>query len=160
MANGSNHDRLGAHIAALEKRFEDRSTRRDDESAETKALIADLAARLGNLESSVGATQAIVEGIRNIKPPGVLALWGPTLGTAVALASLFVFVLNQAIGPHEGDIVELKADVRVIQDRQYSALPRLAKVEGRLEYVERHIEDVDKIGPRKFNSRTTPAQGD
>lgn len=89
-----NNDRL----AQLEERLAVRSEQRDTELREIREALATAIARQGNLESANVRIEAAIAGL---KPPGLVAMWAPTVATAVMVGTLGVFVLNQRTGPME-----------------------------------------------------------
>lgn len=161
MANGTNHDRLVEKIEALERRIEDRTARRDAEAAEVREAIADAIARLGNLEGNCAETRSAVSALQSVKPPGFLVLAGPAIAVAAAVGGLGSWALTKTVEPIEKSLVKLERDLRHFQDDQTGAVKyvmekqddvrtRLAKMEGRAEEQTKRLDDIDKIGSRKW----------
>lgn len=148
MANGTNHDRLAEKVEAIERRFEDRSARRDQEATEIREAIADAIARLGSLESNCAETRSAVVGLQAVKPPGFLALAGPAIAAAVMVGSLGGFVLSEAIGPVKERLHEIATIVELVRDRQDDVRQRVSRMEGRVGEMDERVEAIDAHGPR------------
>ena len=142
MSNG-NQTRASVEdrIAQFEARASAKSDSRDAEINELRETVAVILARQGNLESA----NARIEGaLAARKEPGVLAIWGPLVGTAVALASLFVFVLNSSEKPIYAEIAQIKdeqtdskKDRQKILDRQFEKNAEVADLAARVANLEK-----------------------
>lgn len=133
MANGGNHDRLTQRQDELERRFEDRSSRRDQTEAETRELLADLAARVASAEKAAD------------KSPSWVAL----VAAGVGIAGLLGGLGSYALLPYQKDIAEIKGDARTMQNRQLLVMQRVARLEGKADVLAEQVQDIDKIGSRK-----------
>jgi septal ring factor EnvC (AmiA/AmiB activator) len=141
----------------VDERWSKHKEARDGEQAEIRDAIATLDAHQGESERAIARISDQLQSLLDRKPPGVLQLWGPTLSTAVALATLFVFVLNQDRKPLESEIHRVDREVaglvetmKVFADRQWKTYGQQEYERGRREMQEKRVDDIDKHGSRKW----------
>lgn len=162
MANGNARcEQIEAAVAVIERRLADKSDARDREIGEIRAVLADLGARLGNLETTGETTATAIDALKSVRPPGFVALAGPAIAAAVMVGSLGAWALDMTTGPIREAVTEIKdglrhyqadvtARVRMVEDRQDDVRSRLARLEGRTEAQSQRIDDVDKFGSRRW----------
>jgi|SRR3990172_1123243 len=140
--------------------LEARSDLRTAELAEIREALAVLESQQGEATRQYHRLETAVGALQSVRPPGIVALWGPTLATAIALASLFVFVLNKSVDTvsHDTAALDRRMDVSdaklgLVESRQFEIKSQLTRVDAEGEAVQRLVEDIDRFGSRKSGER-------
>jgi len=145
-------------IAQVEKDIRERSDLRDGEVSELREAIGVAISKQTEAQNRIAELTIVANQLRDVKPPGALAFWGPGLALAAALASAFTFVLNERVGPIKelatgagNDVRELSAlygaitkelaEGSVIQERNTQWL---RSMEPRVGMLERRLERLDE----------------
>ena len=148
------NDRLGQ----FEREIRAKSEARDAELAEVREALGVALAKQAATEGRLNDLSAVVSSLRDLRPPGLLAFWGPGLALTAALASAGTFVLNTTLDPVKsmakgtaedtrelsalyGGISREQAKGSVIQERNTTWLRTL---EGRLGDVTKRVERLDE----------------
>ena len=143
-------------LSQIEAKFELKSDARD---AELKLLRDQLVrvteAERGNIAvvGELGARLRTIEDRPEPRPPGILELWGPTLATAVAMGSLFGYILSARVDPFAAELTELKlvvkqnqqhVEVREIESRGVEATntEHLRETDRRIDI---HRDDLNRL---------------
>lgn len=175
MANGNgNGHRANNRCEIIERQLETlkadlahRSEVRDQQLAERRdeflAQVSDINSVLTELATKVAAAEKASE-----RAPSWLAILGTAATLAAILAGLAKFTLEMTVTPiekaqarhdkvHEALTAQLshyQADVtgmvKVVQERQDDVRTRLARIEGKLPEMDARLDDVDKLGSRKW----------
>jgi chromosome segregation ATPase len=166
MGNG-NIDKVEAKLEALNADIARNREVRDGQFAawreDHQRDIAEISNLLSELATKVAAAEKQSE-----RAPTWLQIVIAAGTLASILAGLATFTLEMTVAPiekeegrhqrvHEtlrSDLAHYQADVtgmvKVVQDRQDDVRTRLARIEGQLPLIERRLDDVDKLGSRKW----------
>jgi hypothetical protein len=133
-------------ISQIEARWQAKSDSRDTEISELREALAVAVSESNALARQHADLTAAVSALQGVKPPGVLALWGPALSIAIALASLAVFVLDERVTP-----IKDMATAAVKDNREVSAIlgqvkQEQAAIKKELEWHKEWINSVQQAG--------------
>ena len=143
-------------LSALEARLEAKSESRDDELGE----IRDAVIRLTETERSnagvLGTLGIRLGNIENRPTPGVAALWGPALSTAIAVGSLGGFVIGQIAGPINEKINVIREELKLLERDMDKALTVQASNTQHLVDIDRrvdvHLQNIQELNKAELES--------
>ena len=150
------NDRISSIEARLST-IEDGRESRNAEINELREALAILGAQQGALASANSRLESAVAALGNVRAPGILALWGPTLATAIALGTLFVFVLNMTEKPLYAEIdglqrnhSDMKGDLMKVEERQERNSNMISANNARIVAMQNQMDAVDAYGSRRW----------
>jgi hypothetical protein len=146
-------------ISQIEARFQARSDARDDQISHLSTLISRVTESASANSAELSRCRDALEGLRD-RQPGPIQLWGPVLLTVSMVAGALVFVMNEGKKPIEAEIAQQKqfnADVKgvnsIIAERQWQMNSELQYQKGILEATREQLNDVDKLGSRRWTRK-------
>lgn len=152
MANGNNHDRLETRLDAIAADFTRRGEMRDREIArhreELNAQIADLSALITDLAARLAGAEKAAD-----RSPSWLNVLAVAAAAAGLVGGLARYGLTSTAEPLKEAIVSLNHQVEKVEDRQVKAINEMNKMGGRLEKLDTQVNDIDKIGLRRAESK-------
>jgi hypothetical protein len=141
-------------ISTLERDLRAKSESRDAEINDLREALAVVTSEQAGLKSSHAELAAVVAQLRD--PPGLGALWGPAIATAVALAGGFGFILNERFNPMKAEVDQAKQDVRDLSGVYGQQNARVSGLEAQAVELRKDIDMVDQYGSRRWNQGPPP----
>ena len=130
-------------IDQVEQKLQAKSDARDAEIRELAEAYAVIESESRALASQHAALTAAVEKLASAKPPGLIAIAGPTIAGLVVVASLGVFVLDQRVAPLEKSQAVITAQLVLFAERQFTMRSTTEYQRGRQDMLEELVRSRD-----------------
>ena len=101
-------------LADFEREVRANREARDAELAEYRERLAAAISKQAELGDRIAELTAVVNALRDVKPTSILALWGPAIALAAAVASAQSFVLDVTVTPIKEKAASAQADNRAL----------------------------------------------
>jgi hypothetical protein len=132
-------------LSQIEARFEAKSESRDAEIKELRdAVVRVTEAERSNVEliATLGARIGTIEAKPEPEQPSLIAIWAPILATAIAMGSLFNYILGAKVDPEHERVNTMQQKQQQIDATLHDRGEILAGLKEKVESLENRMDRI------------------